>query len=155
MNGAIITDSTAEANSQTNGNVGHAEPQSDAHERHDMAHPQLQQLVQTINNAEAASRLQAVQQTRTLLASNGGPSIDVLVASGTLTALVNCLSVDDPQLQYEAALTLTNIASGTSVMTSAVVEAGAVLHFIRLLHSPHRDVCEQAVWALSNIIGLS
>ena len=35
----------------------------------------------------------------------------------------------------------------------AVVEANAVPLFLMLLHSPHPNVCEQAVWALGNIIG--
>ena len=30
---------------------------------------------------------------------------------------------------------------------------GAVPRFMRLLCSPHPNVCEQAVWALGNIIG--
>ena len=30
---------------------------------------------------------------------------------------------------------------------------GAVEHFLLLLESPHQNVCEQAVWALGNIIG--
>lgn len=29
----------------------------------------------------------------------------------------------------------------------------AVKHFMKLLQSPHQNVCEQAVWALGNIIG--
>jgi hypothetical protein len=29
----------------------------------------------------------------------------------------------------------------------------AVPLFLRLLYSPHQNVCEQAVWALGNIIG--
>lgn len=33
------------------------------------------------------------------------------------------------------------------------VFSDAVPLFLRLLHSPHQNVCEQAVWALGNIIG--
>ncbi|XP_018336568.1 importin subunit alpha-3 [Agrilus planipennis] len=111
----------------------------------------VQQAAQTTN---PASQLVAVQTARKLLSSDRNPPIDALIASGILPILINCLECyDSPSLQFEAAWALTNIASGTSVQTNKVVEAGAVPLFLKLLNSPQQNVCEQAVWALGNIIG--
>uniref|UniRef100_A0A8C5GE75 Importin subunit alpha n=1 Tax=Gouania willdenowi TaxID=441366 RepID=A0A8C5GE75_GOUWI len=114
----------------------------------------LDAILQNATSDNAVVQLSAVQAARKLLSSDRNPPIDDLIKSGILPILVKCLERDDnPSLQFEAAWALTNIASGTSAQTQAVVKSNAVPLFLRLLHSPHQNVCEQAVWALGNIIG--
>jgi hypothetical protein len=114
----------------------------------------LETIVEKARSADNATQLAAVQAARKLLSSDRNPPIDALINSGILPVLVKCLEdIDNPSLQFEAAWALTNIASGTSQQTQAVVEADAVPLFLKLLKSPQQNVCEQAVWALGNIIG--
>ncbi len=61
---------------------------------------------------------------------------------------------DNPDLQLEAACTLTNItASDRSDHIRIVIEAGAVPILIRLLSSPNEEIRTQSAWALGNIAG--
>uniref|UniRef100_A0A8C4NN20 Karyopherin alpha 3 (importin alpha 4) n=1 Tax=Eptatretus burgeri TaxID=7764 RepID=A0A8C4NN20_EPTBU len=116
----------------------------------------LEAIVQNAASDNPSIQLGAVQAARKLLSSDRNPPIDDLINSGILPILVQCLERDDnPSLQFEAAWALTNIASGTSAQTQAVVKSNAVPLFLKLLHSPHQNVCEQAVWALGNIIGMA
>ncbi|VDD75351.1 unnamed protein product [Mesocestoides corti] len=113
----------------------------------------LSSIVQYANVEDPAVRLLVVQSARKLLSSGRHPPIDELISYNVLPMLVSCLESENPTLQFEAAWALTNIASGNSKQTAAVVQAGAVPYFIKLLSSPHANVSEQAVWALGNIIG--
>uniref|UniRef100_A0A915M816 Importin subunit alpha n=1 Tax=Meloidogyne javanica TaxID=6303 RepID=A0A915M816_MELJA len=113
----------------------------------------LQEIVEQAQSPDPEVQMLAVTQARKLLSSDRNPPIDDLISSGILPILVNCLESTNSTLQFEAAWALTNIASGTSEQTRAVVQAGAVPHFLKLLDSQNMNVCEQAVWALGNIIG--
>ena len=121
------------------------------------AHAKLESLPEMVHGVlseDPALQLEATTQFRKLLSIERSPPIQEVIKAGVVPRLVAFLQrVEVPQLQFEAAWALTNIASGTSEHTRVVIEHNAVPIFVQLLHSPSDDVREQAVWALGNIAG--
>ncbi|KAK9692147.1 hypothetical protein RND81_09G243600 [Saponaria officinalis] len=111
-------------------------------------------MVQGVASADPALQLEATAQFRKLLSIERCPPIDEVIKAGVIPKFVEFLERHDlPQLQFEAAWALTNVASGTSEHTRVVIDHGAVPKFVQLLASASDDVREQAVWALGNVAG--
>lgn len=129
-------------------------PLQDASNKTNAVSLSLVEIINGINGTNAQQQMQCTQAARKLLSKERNPPIDDIISAGVIPRMVEYLSHNDrPDLQFEAAWALTNIASGTSEQTKAVVNAGGVPPFVRLLSSQHHNVCEQAVWALGNIAG--
>ncbi|XP_047328688.1 importin subunit alpha-4-like [Impatiens glandulifera] len=111
-------------------------------------------MVEGVWSEDHTAQVEATTQFRKLLSIERSPPIDEVIKAGVIPKFVEFLGRQDlPQLQFEAAWALTNVASGTSEHTRVVLEHGAVPMFVQLLSSASDDVREQAIWALGNIAG--
>ncbi len=115
---------------------------------------EISQLAQRLRSAvDDSVILDAIGSLRKMLSREDNPPIDCVISAGLVPDFVRFLRHANSQVQYEAAWTLTNVASGTTANTAVVVGAETIPVLVHLLDAEDVDVREQAVWALSNIAG--
>lgn len=107
-------------------------------------------------NTSSEGKLEAIRSVRLLLITENPPICDI-IKWGILPILVDCLKYHDQgAVQCEAVRCFNLIAVyGTQEQTLNAVEAGAIPLLIQILSSSDVTVCEEAVWALGNIISNS
>ncbi|KAH8336153.1 hypothetical protein KR074_004233, partial [Drosophila pseudoananassae] len=115
----------------------------------------VHEIMQAVANSfDENDQIMGLQCARQLLGCLQDPPIDMMIQHGLLPCCVDFLKRNhNPKLQLEAAWTLTNITSGNTEQTMAVVNSGAVPCLMALLRSESTEVVEQAIWVLSNISG--
>ena len=114
----------------------------------------LPEFLHDIQNGSAEVKQKAAQSVRRMLSIDRSPPIQEVIDMGFVPYFVELLKAEQyPEIQFEVAWALTNIASGTAEQTLAVTSLGAIPLFVTLLSSPNSDLREQCVWALGNIAG--
>ncbi|ORM40011.1 Importin subunit alpha-1a [Babesia sp. Xinjiang] len=114
----------------------------------------LAPYVSGIRSTDFNTQLMCTKHFRRLLSLEVDPPIEEIVNTGVVPVFIEFLSrFDAPELQFEAAWAITNVASGNQQQTKVATDNGAVPKLIALLDSPREEVREQAIWALGNIAG--
>lgn len=105
-----------------------------------------------IRSGDPQRELEATRGLRKVLSMEKSPPVPQVLSANVMDVLVAFLGRNgNPELQFEAAWALTNIAS--TDFTRVVVEFGATPLLVELLRSPNEDVREQCIWCLGNIAG--
>jgi len=109
-------------------------------------------LLANIQAPDPATVVAATRGWRKLLSIEPHPPVEEVLATGVVAILARLLTHHAmPELQFEAAWALTNVAS--TDRTQAVVDAGVVPTLVALMSSASADVREQCIWCLGNVAG--
>ena len=102
-------------------------------------------LVIGLRSGELSTQISSVRAFRRLLSTEHNPPIQQSIDCGAVPYFVSYLQRSEcPELQFEAAWALTNIAS--TDRTRLVVDCGAVPHLVQQMSSPNAELREQCAW---------
>ncbi|KAL0229245.1 hypothetical protein GEMRC1_013864 [Eukaryota sp. GEM-RC1] len=114
----------------------------------------LPEFIDKVNSDDIHAQIEGTKGLRQILSMEDPDPISATIRAGVLPRLVDFLCSTTTELQFEAAWALTNIASGTSEHTNAVVQAYAIPALVKCIGTPGElRVKEQCIWALGNIAG--
>lgn len=114
----------------------------------------IPQLVAVFNHPHSTEedKFKALQGFRRMLSVEVNPPVIEVLESGALWHFAKLLKHNNnPDMVFEAAWTLTNIAS--TDQTSVVVDADVTPDLVALLKHERGNIREQAAWCLGNIAG--
>lgn len=94
-----------------------------------------------------------VWSIRRLLCHPERSPVQELVQNGGIERLIDLLDAPDPNIQFNAAWSLTNIASGATSYAALIISHGAIPKFIGFLRCNSEKLREQAAWCLGNMAG--
>ena len=99
----------------------------------------------------------ATRKARKLLSKEDNPPGRAAVDSGLVPIMVEMLKSKNAKLVFEAAWTLTNVASTDCTAELAYdqppLRRNAIPLLVQLLRHPNKDVREQCSWCLGNVAG--
>ncbi|KAI5185958.1 hypothetical protein NEHOM01_1181 [Nematocida homosporus] len=124
----------------------------------------ISELAEKVTSDDADKIVDAVTEFRRLLSATKVPPIDSIVENGLTPVFSKLIDANNPffatipkekvkRIMHESAWVVTNIASGNSYQTEALIKCGCVTNLIKLMHIDDLELQDQAVWALGNISG--
>ncbi|KAK7337678.1 hypothetical protein VNO77_18263 [Canavalia gladiata] len=110
----------------------------------------LDAIIRGVRSDDHALQLETTTRFKNILSQGYKSPIEVAVHYRLVPCFAEFLGRhDEPELQFQAAWALTNIAS--SDHAPLLIDLGTVPLFVQFLSSGSSDLAEQAVWALGNI----
>lgn len=119
-----------------------------------ITHESLSESIQMVFSNSEEANIKGACNIRKILSKEFVPPTQEVVDAGVIPILINFIKrFDYPQLQYEAAWALCNIASGEEKHTLKIIQHGGVPYILDLLESPFDNIKDQGLWVLGNITG--
>lgn len=136
----------------------------------------LPEFCYAIISGTRSEALEGVRNVRDLLSFQGCKHISTVIDCGIVPRLVEFLGYEsNPEIQYESAWALSNIAYGTKEQTDVIVKADCVPHLLKIISPPlissslsssssssssssakvdeqQTRLVEQAIWCLGNVL---